>query len=720
MREVLEDPQYFAQWSADKTYFSVLKSYKDVIPPIEVLITMLPIMQPRCYTPIHLDSAKAGTLCFMYKRIDGGLCTNYLSTLKKGDKIVWFIGKSDFHRPNDEIMRPFYEKHVRERSKKILAPLASFFMPSSANSNANASNANNPNALSTGGSANSSHSLATSDSSSMYNSSSPPTLALQQQQQQQQQQQLMSRSDIQLPYAGSSSSSSLDILVQVSPSVLFSETTKKPGVDETVTDHFDISNRLKEKIRFSLIPQETSKYRLTFEPSTGIIKPRFTTRVTASIIVFCTCKLRLKIPLSYEVVTKKNSSQSSDPDSLNVIELTASVDTKISAKLDYDEIKFSKVIGHGTYGTVSRGEWRGQEVAIKVIKGATNDESFKRECELLQELRCQYILNFIGYCILPDRRCLVTEYLSLGSLGNYLHTALPEEFRVKVALDTAKGMAFLHHCGMMHRDLKPENLLVVSLDPSQQVVVKIADFGASKELSSLKKQTSGVGTPIYMAPEVLEGSTYSTSADVYSYSMLLLELFTGVEPYSNDRFPAPWHIARFISQGRRLPIPSIVPPLFAKLIRVGWKQNPADRPTFDDIITIITTGNISADECDTSDDVKSDTSSSSEDEKAKRHKSKPKKHHKHKDKSKEVSNKESLSSVEDFPNGNAAADEDDDLTFTSVPIIDADIRDDDDDDDDDNIKSIEPERPSHVRRLSMSFSDMSDSEPLCSPSTENP
>ena len=367
----------------------------------------------------------------------------------------------------------------------------------------------------------------------------------------------------------------------VSTAVLFTQLARKPGVDETVTEAFDVSNRSKEKVRFTLLAQETVKYRLAFEPATGIVKPHFTVRVTATLTTFCTCKVRVRVPLACETLGRRAGVPGG---SVATLGLVALVDTKISPKLDYDELRFVRVIGHGTYGTVSLGEWRGQDVAIKVIKtGHMNDESFERECALLQEIRCQYVLNFIGYCVLADKRCLVTEYLGLGSLANYIHTPLTPEYRLKVALDTAKGMAFLHHCGLMHRDLKPENLLVSSLDPAQQVVVKIADFGASKELTPLKKQTTGVGTPIYMAPEVLEGSQYSTSADVYSFAVLLLELYTAVEPYATDSFPAPWHIARFVTQGRRLPIPDTVPRAIAALIDHGWRQKPAERPTFDDI-----------------------------------------------------------------------------------------------------------------------------------------
>ena len=586
-REIVDDPQAFAHWSVDKTYFAVLRQYKDVIPPIEVLITMLPLMQPRCYTPIHQDAPAPNTLCFMFKRIPGGLCTNYLAGLRKGDPLVWFMGKSDFRRPNDEILRPFFDRQAREHSKK-LAP--AFLVATATGSGLGAptlASSTSP----TGGSGSDSSSSCSSSSSSSSDKNSHEKHHEHHHHQHQHHhhdKMTMATATMQPPNGEDEIGLGGECPLTVSTAVLFTQLARKPGVDETVSEAFDVSNRSKEKVRFTLLTQETVKYRLAFEPATGIVKPHFTVRVTATLTTFCTCKARVRVPLACETLGR-HALTGSNGGSSATLGLVALVDTKISPKLDYDELRFVRVIGHGTYGTVSLGEWRGQDVAIKVIKtGSMNDESFERECALLQEIRCQYVLNFIGYCVLADKRCLVTEYLGLGSLANYIHTPLTPEYRLKVALDTAKGMAFLHHCGLMHRDLKPENLLVASLDPAQQVVVKIADFGASKELTPLKKQTTGVGTPIYMAPEVLEGSQYSTSADVYSFAVLLLELYTAVEPYATDSFPAPWHIARFVTQGRRLPVPASVPRPIAALIEHGWRHKPAERPTFDDIAEALT------------------------------------------------------------------------------------------------------------------------------------
>jgi len=525
LRDVVDDADAFQAWAKDKNYFHLLKMYKDVIPSIEVLITMLPPMLPRCYTPLHQEQARGNTLSFMFKRHAGGLCSNYLANLKKGDKIVFTLGTSEFRRPNDELMQPFYRAM---------------------------------------GSAGASGQQAA--------------------QTQQVQQKIVSADQFPL---------------HVSTSCLFENLDRKPAVDEVVTEVFDISNPQKEKYRFTIANQETPKYKLSFEPSSGVIKSKYSVKVKAIITVFCTCTLNAKALISCEAIGKKK-----DDDGMLSLAVPLTIETKLSPKIDFDEIKFVEEIGSGSFGTVSRGEWRGQDVAVKVVKGdRMKSDDFRKECSTLQELRCQYIINFVGFSILPDKCALLTEFMELGSLSKYIHDVLSNEYRSKVALDIAKGMSFLHNCGLMHRDLKPQNILVVSLEPSQQVVVKIADFGVSKELPtsntalnhtsstrdmpSKKNLTGGVGTPIYMAPEVLDGQRYTTSADVYSFGVLLLELFSGVEPYDNDKFTSPWQIAQFVTAGNRLEIPKSFPQEIHDLIEKCWSQDPSARPSFEFCVDVL-------------------------------------------------------------------------------------------------------------------------------------
>jgi len=157
--------------------------------------------------------------------------------------------------------------------------------------------------------------------------------------------------------------------------------------------------------------------------------------------------------------------------------------------------------------------------------------------------------------------------------------------KVKIALDCANGVNFLHTCGIWHRDLKAENLLVESLAKKARIHVKLTDFGSSrvaKENSVEASYTIGIGTPIYISPEMLDKRVYNEKVDVYSYAILLLYLFTSSLPYKD--FAHLWDVASFVTSGKRLPIPSSVPKGIQKIITDCWAHEPSQRPSFQQIV----------------------------------------------------------------------------------------------------------------------------------------
>jgi serine/threonine protein kinase len=137
------------------------------------------------------------------------------------------------------------------------------------------------------------------------------------------------------------------------------------------------------------------------------------------------------------------------------------------------------------------------------------------------------------------------------------------------------GMYFVHCGGIIHRDLKPANVL---LDPISHYP-KIADFGLSRQEEVNSTMTGGQGTPLYMAPEIINGDRYSNKADVFSFGVLLYEIVTGKQPLQNSGGSA-FRLFAKVTAGSRETIPDTVEHLTAGLISRCWDANPDDRPTF--------------------------------------------------------------------------------------------------------------------------------------------
>lgn len=206
----------------------------------------------------------------------------------------------------------------------------------------------------------------------------------------------------------------------------------------------------------------------------------------------------------------------------------------ISSKGEWEipptEIFVQQKIGGGSFGTVFKGEWRGTEIAIKVIKSEVDTSEFEIEMDIISRLHHPNILQFLGACTVVHPHMIVMEYMSNDTLES-ANPSLSYSQRVGIVKDVAKGLAYLHNrkpgC-IIHRDLKPNNILLTT-----SFKAKIADFGISCIRTSSDEPynlTSETGTYRYMAPEVLMHKEYNAKVDIWSFGMVLYFMFVST-PY---------------------------------------------------------------------------------------------------------------------------------------------------------------------------------------------
>ncbi|XP_030946393.1 probable serine/threonine-protein kinase SIS8 isoform X4 [Quercus lobata] len=254
----------------------------------------------------------------------------------------------------------------------------------------------------------------------------------------------------------------------------------------------------------------------------------------------------------------------------------------------WEDIRNGERIGIGSYGEVYRADWNGTEVAVKKFldQDFSGDSlvQFKSEVEIMLRLRHPNVVLFMGAVTRSPHFSILTEFLPRGSLYRLLHRPNPpidEKRRMRMALDVAKGMNYLHtsHPPIVHRDLKSPNLLV-----DKNWVVKVCDFGLSrtKHHTFLSSQSTA-GTPEWMAPEVLRNERANEKCDVYSFGIILWELSTLRIPWKGLN---PMQVVGAVGfQNRRLEIPEEVDPVVAQIICDCWQTDPDLRPSFSQLMS---------------------------------------------------------------------------------------------------------------------------------------
>ncbi|CAH3184285.1 unnamed protein product [Porites lobata] len=271
-----------------------------------------------------------------------------------------------------------------------------------------------------------------------------------------------------------------------------------------------------------------------------------------------------------------------------------------------ENVTIEKVIGKGSFGQVAQAtasELRGRHgttrVAIKMLKDnacETDREDLMSELEVMKKLKPHpHVIKLMGCVTESDPILVIIEYVPYGDLLGYLRrsrglndtyfkdpdvkpqTSLTSQQLMKFSWHVAEGMRYLSSKNIIHRDLAARNVLV-----GEQEVCKVTDFGMARVVNQEKiyqKKSEGRIPVKWTASEALLHGLYTTKSDVWSFGVVLYEIFTvGGSPYPRTEGMEMYSL---LADGYRMPKPSHVDDTLYQIMLSCWQDNPDNRPTFE-------------------------------------------------------------------------------------------------------------------------------------------
>ncbi|XP_040217893.1 fibroblast growth factor receptor 2 isoform X3 [Rana temporaria] len=336
-------------------------------------------------------------------------------------------------------------------------------------------------------------------------------------------------------------------------------------------------------------------------------------------------KLSKRIPLHRQVSADSSSSMNSTTPLVRITtRLLSSADTVLlpnvseyelphDPKWEFsrDKLTLGKPLGEGCFGQVVMAEAVGIDkdrpkesvtVAVKMLKDDATEKDLSdlvSEMEMMKMIgKHKNIINLLGACTQGGTLYVIVEYAAKGNLREYLRARRPVEMDysydinrvpgeqmtfkdlISCTYQLARGMEYLASQKCIHRDLAARNVLV-----TENNVMKIADFGLARDVNNIdyyKKTTNGRLPVKWMAPEALFDRVYTHQSDVWSFGVLMWEIFTlGGSPYPG--IPVE-ELFKLLKEGHRMDKPANCTNELYMMMRDCWQANPSNRPTFKQLV----------------------------------------------------------------------------------------------------------------------------------------
>lgn len=255
-----------------------------------------------------------------------------------------------------------------------------------------------------------------------------------------------------------------------------------------------------------------------------------------------------------------------------------------------NQFTFGEVIGKGGFGEVYKAYDNKSKLNCaykKIFRERLEGHRMKRyigEIKTMASCDNMFLVPLVGFTA-DVPYCIVTEFMPHGSLDKYIRKKHPEDIcplsgsqLTSIAIGIAHGMMHLHEKGIIHRDLKAANIVL-----DKKFFPRICDFGIAR-FGDDGGMTQKIGTPNYMAPELIASNLYDNKVDVYAYAMILYEMSEGIRAFKGLKLKEIFNCV--VNNEQRPEFSKRTPLSLQKLISRCWSQDPEERPSFEEIFEL--------------------------------------------------------------------------------------------------------------------------------------